>query len=87
MILIEPRTYLGRDITATLRPWLVVDNGTNPDRLPRPIRTILVAHDLPNTPRGPEIPLHPDTVKRSLEDALIADDVDLLYASLPTRLC
>ena len=87
VILIEPRTYLGRDITATLRPWIVVGDESNPDRLPEPIRTILNAHDLPDIRPGREIPLHPDTVKRSLEDALMAANVGLLYASLPTGLC
>lgn len=86
VLLIEPRTYLGRDITAMLRPWLSLDNATDPNRLPGPIPTILDAHDLPNTPPGTEVPLHPDNVKCGLEDALMAADIDLLYASLPTCL-
>ncbi|MDQ3540421.1 MAG: FAD-dependent oxidoreductase [Chloroflexota bacterium] len=87
VLLIDPRTYLGRDITATLRPWIMVDDPTRPDRLPEPIPMILDTHDLPNILPGTELPLHPDTVKRGLEDALMAANVDLIYASLPTGLC
>lgn len=65
VIVIEPRTYLGCDITATLRPWLQVDDQTSPDHLPEPIRTILNAHDVPDIRLGREIPLHPDAVKRA----------------------
>lgn len=65
VIVIEPRTYLGRDITATLRPWLQVDDQTDLDHLPEPVRTILNAHDLPENLSGGEIPLHPDAVKRA----------------------
>lgn len=83
IILIEPRTYLGREITATLRPWILLDAEWDPADAPEPVQTILAAHDDPDTRSGAGLPLHPDTVKRSLEDALLAANVDLLYASLP----
>jgi ribulose 1,5-bisphosphate synthetase/thiazole synthase len=85
--LVEPRTYLGRDITATLRPWLSLPEQSDPASLPEPIRTILDAHDLREVLIGTEIPLHPDTIKRCLEDVLLAANVDLLYANLPMGLC
>jgi len=87
VIVIEPRTYLGRDITATLRPWLSLGGCTDMRMMPEPIRTILRAHDFPDALPAGEVPLHPDAVKRSLEDALLAASVGLLYASLPTGLC
>jgi len=87
VIVIEPRTYLGREMTATLRPWLAPGTWSDPDHLPAPIKNILNAHDLPDIPLGSELPLHPDTVKRCLEDALIAAGIGLLYASLATELC
>ncbi len=87
VVLIEPRTYLGRELTATLRPWLTLDAGNDPGGLPGPIRTILAAHEGPSYRVAGEIALHPDAIKRSLEDALLAGRVDLLYASLPVGLC
>ncbi|WP_158299428.1 FAD-dependent oxidoreductase [Paenibacillus antri] len=58
VLVIEQRTYLGRELTATLRPWLPAgDDGF--------------------------APLHPDRLKRGLEDRLFAHGVQLLYATLP----
>lgn len=86
VMIIEPHTYLGRDITATLRPWLRLDETSTPTSLPEPLRTILTVQDRATTGGGAEIPLHPDTVKRCLEDALLQANVGLLYASLPIGL-
>lgn len=86
VVLIEPRTYLGRQITATLRPWLTLGKHAAPVSLPEPIRTVLVAHDLVDRENDGEIPLRPDTVKRGLEDALLQANISLLYASLPVGL-
>ncbi|HEV2066037.1 MAG TPA: FAD-dependent oxidoreductase [Thermomicrobiales bacterium] len=36
VIVIEPRTYLGREMTATLRPWLALGAGSDRDHLPEP---------------------------------------------------
>lgn len=41
-VLVEPRTYMGREATATLRPWLAAD-GTD-GGLPPPVRRLLDAH-------------------------------------------
>lgn len=87
VVLIEPRTYLGHDITATLRPWLMLDEASDTARLSEPIRTILDAHTIAGYVPAGEIPLHPDTVKRCLEDALLAEGAGLIYASLATGLC
>ncbi|MDQ3657275.1 MAG: FAD-dependent oxidoreductase, partial [Chloroflexota bacterium] len=87
VVLIEPRTYLGREITATLRPWLTMGERTAPASLPEPIRAILADYDYVTFESADEIPLRPDTVKLSLEDVLFRADVGLLYASLPVGLC
>jgi flavin-dependent dehydrogenase len=75
VIVVEPRTYLGREITATLRPWVSFADFQAPELIKRLIET---------SPAGPgtEIPLHMDTVKRVLEDELLKNKVEILYASL-----
>lgn len=75
VLLLSDGTYLGREITGTLRYWLP------PDERPVPalLRPALAG---PATP-GTELPLHPDRLKRGLEDALLAAGVRLLYASRP----
>ena len=83
VLLLEPRSYLGRDITATLRPWLLLPERVSTESLPRPIRILLDAHHIKPHELVGEVPLHPDTIKLSLEDALLEADVDLLYACLP----
>jgi ribulose 1,5-bisphosphate synthetase/thiazole synthase len=80
VVLVEPRTYLGRELTATLRPWL-----TRQDPLPEVLKAC--AGPAIAAGAGPEIPLKLDTVKLSLEDLLIAAGVGLLYASMPVGLC
>lgn len=75
--LIESRTYLGREITATLRPWLrkeaVEQTGTD-------IIRKLAADGIE---KGEEIALSMDKVKLALEDELFKHGVELLYASYP----
>lgn len=83
VVVVESRTYLGREVTATLRPWLMV--GRSPaDGL----MTALIENARANVraAESPENPLHMDRVKRFLEDALLEAGVDLLYASLPVGL-
>ncbi|MFB9278627.1 FAD-dependent oxidoreductase [Cohnella cellulosilytica] len=82
---IEPRTYLGREATATLRPWLELPEGADPARLPLPVRRALQAEPSATSASAERryAPLHPDRLKRSLEDLLEEHGVELLYASLP----
>jgi len=82
--LVEPRTYLGREMTATLRPWVRVDSPADAARLPELIAACVAASGVAAV--GHEIPLQPDAVKLCLEDLLLATGVDLLYASLPVGL-
>ncbi|UCE99237.1 MAG: FAD-dependent oxidoreductase [Planctomycetota bacterium] len=78
VVLIESRTYLGREITATLRPWV---NLGKLEQAPEPIAACLKAMEF-NTTCG-NIPLKLDTVKRTLEDMLLNAGVEFLYASQP----
>lgn len=86
VVVIESRTYLGREMTATLRPWLTVPAGRDAASLPGPIRAILAGEGSCAAWQEGEIPLRPDAIKRSLEDALLGAGVDLVYASLPVAL-
>ncbi len=84
VVLVEPRTYLGREITATLRPWVALDRSEDKDGLPELIAACVDATGLP--PSSGEIPLKLDAVKQRLEDLLLSEDVELIYASLPVGL-
>lgn len=75
VVLIEPRTYLGRELTATLRPWVQLGP-------PSALWSVLAPRLGVELTMG-ETPLHPDALKRTLEDLLLEAGVDLLYASLP----
>ncbi|MBM7551533.1 FAD-dependent oxidoreductase [Thalassobacillus pellis] len=77
-VLVEPRTYLGREVTATLRPWI---SGISGDTVPA-----VIEKALGNDFTSAETPLYPDGVKRNLEDALLDEKVELLYASQPVGL-
>lgn len=79
--LVDSRTYLGREVTATLRPWLNPTKYLLPDWLENLYR-ISSSQGRP----GQEIPLHLDQLKLYLEDLLIAAGVNLLYASTPVQI-
>ena len=76
--LVEPRTYLGREVTAVLRPWL------------RPGSTPVVSWLQPLIKQFPEgideVPLHLDQLKIYLEDLLLSTGINLLYASTPVQI-
>ena len=77
--LIEPRTYLGREMTSTLRPWLHVDD---PAAAPELIRSALDAAGVDQG--GGNYAFNLDALKIHLEDVLLTAGVKLLYASLLT---
>jgi ribulose 1,5-bisphosphate synthetase/thiazole synthase len=77
---VEPRTYLGRELTATGRPRVATA-----DALPNLIQACIKASEA--EPVNGEYPLRMDKVKKTLEDRLLAANVKLLYASLPVELC
>lgn len=80
VVLVESRTYLGREITASLRPWINLGKLSK-DRIPDPIAACLNATRVESI--AGEIPLKPDAVKLALEDILLNAGVELIYASQP----
>ncbi len=82
VMVIEPRTYLGRELTATLRPWL--ESEEDEAEPPELIRRVLRDQDIEQANGGGNlVPLHPDRLKSSLEELLEERGIGLLYASLP----
>lgn len=85
VMLIEPRTYPGQEITATLRPWIIVREGQMLSPLLK--STLLTAGniDSESSIRPGEYPLNMDAVKLHLEELLLEAGVRILYASLVTQ--
>ncbi|HZG54871.1 FAD-dependent oxidoreductase [Paenibacillus sp.] len=81
VLVAEPRTYLGAEATATLRPWIARDlEGAGlPDWAAGAIRSAVIATEA----AGDELPLQPDRLKAALEDALLRAGVRFLYGCLP----
>lgn len=89
--LVEPRTYLGRELTATLRPWLHRDATlARPADLLRDflaLEGIPVSHlDTVPAVGESEFPISLNNFKRFLEDRLLNVGVQLFYASVPVGL-
>ncbi|WP_077623219.1 FAD-dependent oxidoreductase [Sediminibacillus massiliensis] len=78
--IIESRTYLGREVTATLRPWLDASRPFNFNELPEVLQAVASR----GTKRDGEIALYMDHVKTTLENLLLNKDIKLLYASSAT---
>lgn len=78
VVLVEPRAYPGREATATLRLRMPAR------RVPRVVAPWL--DDAARPARRGEYALHPDTLKRGLEDALLEAGVGFYYASQPCGL-
>ena len=82
---VEPRTYLGRELTATGRPWLDRRPAdATIDTLPNLIQACIHASQVKSN--NDEYLLRLDAVKKTLEDRLLAANIKLLYASLPVAL-
>src|ERR1035437_7070845 len=82
VVMVEHRNYLGREVSATLRPWVNLGKLTA-GQVPEPIAACLKRMEV-NAHPG-EIPLWIDAFKVSLEDVLLAAGVEIIYASLPTE--
>lgn len=87
VMIIEPRTYLGREMTAPLRPWLEL-SSSEIAKAPELIGFIAEqageeAFADTFADAATYLPLHPDRLKRALEDKLMAHAIRFLYASLP----
>lgn len=83
VVLVEHRTYLGREVTATLKPWLDLGRLGGSGRTPELIAACLEKQA--STAVEGEIPLWMDAFKVTLENLLLAAGVELVYAALPTE--
>ena len=83
VVLVEHRTYLGREVSATLKPWLDLGKLAGTPEVPELISATLKKQA---TAEGPgEIPLWMDAFKVTLENLLLEAGVELVYAALPTE--
>jgi flavin-dependent dehydrogenase len=79
VVLVEPRTYLGREISATQRPWLARSQvGHAP---PSVIAKCIAQEGV--ALRQDEYALHLDALKTCLENLALEAGVDLLYSCYP----
>jgi ribulose 1,5-bisphosphate synthetase/thiazole synthase len=82
VVLVEHRNYLGREVSAVLKPW--VDVGRlSPAEVPELISATLKKQT--TTELTGEIPLWMDAFKVTLENLLLDAGVGLIYGSLPTE--
>jgi ribulose 1,5-bisphosphate synthetase/thiazole synthase len=84
VILIETRTYMGRELTATLRPWIDLGVLAENNKVPELIMTTL-NYMKKQAVRG-ENAFKLDALKLALEDSLLEAGVDILYASHPLQI-
>ena len=83
VVLVEHRNYLGREIAATLKPWVDLGKLTDFNSVPEPLAACL--RRINTAPHTGEIPLGMDAFKVSLENLLLDAGVEMIYASLPTE--
>ncbi len=76
---VEPRTYLGWEMTACLRPWIHKSELESLQTLP-PIMQAILKPDCCQT-FGDELIFNLDKIKCNLEDCLLDAGVKILYAS------
>ena len=83
VVLVEHRTYLGREVSATLKPWLDLGKLAGSPEAPELISATLKKQATPEATG--EIPLWMDAFKVTLENLLLEAGVELVYAALPTE--
>ncbi len=82
-VVIEHRMYLGREISATLKPWVNLGKLAGSGTTPEPIAATLKNQNTSES--AGEIPLWMDAFKVTLENLLLEAGVELIYAALPTE--
>ena len=83
VVIVEHRTYLGREIAATLKPWVDLGSLAQAGNVPDVFAACLKKMGL--SPAQGETPLWMDSFKLSAEDLLLGAKVELVYASFPTE--
>jgi len=84
VVLVERRIYLGSEMTSTYRPWIELDENTRAENLPEAL-WLCVDKEI-NQPFKDKVMLRFDKIKLSLEDALLSERVEIIYASHPVGL-
>lgn len=83
VIVVESRTYLGSELTATNRPWIEMDDK-GVEQLPDIIKSTVDECGIERYEQQRNyIVFQVDQLKRHLEDRLINAGIKLLYATLP----
>ncbi|GAB3752386.1 FAD-dependent oxidoreductase [Microlunatus parietis] len=83
--LVESSTYLGREVTGSLRLWLSRDDVAHADA--GGVLRALTGDAIPDgLDRRDEVAIWPDAAKRRLEEQLEEAGVSLLYATRPVAL-
>ena len=80
VIVVEARTYLGSEITATLSPWITSSQVSTPILIDACVKASGRTFSRGNTQTTV---FHIDRLKLQLEEELLTAGVQLLYASLP----
>jgi hypothetical protein len=83
VVLVEHRIYLGREVSATLKPWVDLGKLASSRQVPELIAACLKKQATAEA-EG-EIPLWMDAFKVTLENLLLEAGVELVYAALPTE--
>ena len=84
VVLVERRIYLGREMTSTCRPWIELDGNTKAEKLPEALR--LCVDEKIDQPFEGKVLFRFDKIKLGLEDALLNEGVEIIYASHPVQL-
>ncbi|MBD3266243.1 FAD-dependent oxidoreductase, partial [bacterium] len=79
VLLVEPRNYLGREITATLRPWIGTEGL---DTISDSLRT-MIPYEKPENSSSPEAMAPIGALKKSLARVLREHGVQILLLSQP----
>ncbi|GGH73394.1 ribulose 1,5-bisphosphate synthetase/thiazole synthase [Pullulanibacillus pueri] len=80
VMVVESRTYLGSELTATLSPWITLPLKVHPPLIQACIEA---SGQKVECAESEMVTFHMDQLKLGLEDALQAAGISLLYASLP----
>ncbi len=83
VVLVEHRMYLGREVSAALRPWVDLGKLGGTGRTPELIAATLKKQGTPEA--AGEIPLWMDAFKVTLENLLLNAGVELIFAAMPTE--
>ncbi len=84
VVLVEHRTYLGWDMTGTLRPWLAASVNPAVEQLPPILQEC--EPRMAQSSSGDYWLFQTDVMRNHLEDGLLARDVTIIYASYPMHL-